>query len=87
MKKCIGLLLVILACSFTQAQSEDRGYIVKVGDEAPDIELLFPGRDQKTIERFTGEDRYVTVHRQLVRSMSAMEMPFNRKRYMAKAEG
>ena len=54
MKKCIGLLLVILACSFTQAQSEDRGYIVKVGDEAPDIELLFPDGTKKDLKDLRG---------------------------------
>ena len=86
MKKCIGLLLVILACSFTQAQSEDRGYIVKVGDEAPDIELLFPDGTKKQLKDLRGK----IVMLQFTASWCGVcrkEMPFIEKDIWLKLKG
>ena len=38
MKKTSLFLLFLLLVLFTNAQSDERGYIVKVGDMAPDID-------------------------------------------------
>ena len=42
MKHLTFILLLAMTYSLAKAQQDDRGYIVKVGEKAPNIELLFP---------------------------------------------
>ena len=49
MKHLTLILLLIMTYSLAKAQQDDRGYIVKVGEKAPNIELLFPDGTKKNI--------------------------------------
>ena len=50
MKHLTFILLLVMTCSLTKAQQDDRGYIVKVGEKAPNIELLFPDGTKKQLK-------------------------------------
>lgn len=51
------LLLFLLLCGTLagKAQNDDRGYIVKVGDMAPDITILYTDGTQKKLSDFRGK--------------------------------
>ena len=55
MKHLTFILLLVMTCSLTKAQQDDRGYIVKVGEKAPNIELLFPDGTKKQLKDLTGK--------------------------------
>lgn len=49
------LFLGLLIASFTYAQNDDRGYIVKVGDMAPDITINYTDGKTKKLSDFRGK--------------------------------
>ena len=51
------LVILALLCSFftLHAQQDDRGYIVKVGDMAPDIDIVYVDGQQKKLSDFRGK--------------------------------
>lgn len=55
MKHLALILLLFMTCSWVQAPEDDRGYIVKVGDKAPNIELLFPDGTKKQLKDLKGK--------------------------------
>ena len=55
MKQLTFILLLVMTCSLAKAQKDDRGYIVKVGEKAPDIELLFPDGTKKHLKDLKGK--------------------------------
>lgn len=55
MKQLTFILLLIMTCSLVKAQQDDRGYLVKVGEEAPNIELLFPDGTKKQLKDLKGK--------------------------------
>ncbi len=55
MKKTSLFLLFLLLVLFTNAQSDERGYIVKVGDMAPDIEIRYLDGTVKKLSDFKGK--------------------------------
>ena len=76
MKHLTFILLLVMTCSLAKARQDDRGYIVKVGEKAPNIELLFPDGTKKQLKDLTGKVIMIgelyhddTIHRQLVRCM------------------
>lgn len=51
--KYFFMLFVCLTLShFGYTQNDDRGYIVKVGDKAPDITITYTGRNPEKAIRF-----------------------------------
>ena len=55
MKHLTFILLLVMTCSLAKAQQDDRGYIVKVGEKAPNIELLFPDGTKKQLKKLKGK--------------------------------
>ena len=55
MKHLTFILLLVMTCSLVKAQQDDRGYIVKVGEKAPNIKLLFPDGTQKQLKDLKGK--------------------------------
>ena len=55
MKHLTLILLLFMTCSWVQAPEDDKGYIVKVGDKAPDIELIFPNGTKKQLKDLKGK--------------------------------
>ena len=55
MKHLTFILLLVMTCSLANAQQDDRGYIVKVGEKAPNIELLFPDGTKKQLKDLKGK--------------------------------
>lgn len=54
--KSIFILFLLLGLTFTgKAQNDDRGYIVKVGEKAPDITILYTDGTQKKLSDFKGK--------------------------------
>lgn len=51
-----GWVALLLVCSLScHAQKDDRGYIVKVGDKAPDIVITYTDGTQKKLSDFRGK--------------------------------
>lgn len=48
-------LLLMLFCNLLQAQEDDRGYIVKAGEQAPDIEIRYTNGTTKKLSDFRGK--------------------------------
>mgnify|MGYP003097763042 CR=1 FL=1 len=55
MKHLTFILLLAMTYSLAKAQQDDRGYIVKVGEKAPNIELLFPDGTKKQLKDLKGK--------------------------------
>lgn len=55
MKKLIFILLLLLVTTLIKAQNDDRGYIVKVGNTAPDIEICYTDGTTKKLSDFRGK--------------------------------
>lgn len=55
MKKIILFLAFLSLCWTLKAQSDDRGYIVKVGDMAPDIEIRYTDGKTQKLSDFRGK--------------------------------
>lgn len=55
MKHLTLILLLFMTCAWVQAPEDDRGYIVKVGDKAPNIELIFPDGTRKQLKDLKGK--------------------------------
>ena len=55
MKHLTFILLLVMTCSLAKARQDDRGYIVKVGEKAPNIELLFPDGTKKQLKDLKGK--------------------------------
>lgn len=54
--KPLFLLFILFACCLTgKAQNDDRGYLVKVGDIAPDIEIRYLDGSVKKLSDFRGK--------------------------------
>ncbi len=78
MKKLFILSTLLLAFLASHAQEDDRGYIVKVGQPAPDIDILYTDGTQKKLSDFRGK----TVMLQFTASWCGVcrkEMPFIEK--------
>lgn len=78
MKKIFILSTLLLAFLMSRAQEDDRGYIVKVGEQAPDIDILYTDGTQKKLSDFRGK----TVMLQFTASWCGVcrkEMPFIEK--------
>lgn len=78
MKKIFILSTLLLAFLVSRAQEDDRGYIVKVGEQAPDIDILYTDGTQKKLSDFRGK----TVMLQFTASWCGVcrkEMPFIEK--------
>ena len=52
MKKLLLAWVVVLAFSMISARDDDRGYIVQIGQEAPNIELQFLDGSKKELKDF-----------------------------------
>lgn len=50
---CSLLSILILSC-FSQGEEEDRGYIVKVGDQAPDFEMVLTSGEKIRLSDMQG---------------------------------
>lgn len=55
MKKLFILSTLLLAFLTNYAQENDRGYIVKVGEQAPDIDILYTDGTHKKLSDFRGK--------------------------------
>lgn len=78
MKKLLFLFSLLLLSSIGEAQEEDRGYIVKIGDKAPDIDIIYTDGTRKKLSDFRGK----TVMLQFTASWCGVcrqEMPFIEK--------
>ncbi len=78
MKTFISLFLLSLIVLAGKAPEEDRGYIVNIGEEAPDITILYTDGKQKKLSDFRGK----TVMLQFTASWCGVcrkEMPFIEK--------
>lgn len=78
MKKLFILSTLLLLFFASHAQEDNRGYIVKVGDQAPDIDILYTDGTQKKLSDFRGK----TVMLQFTASWCGVcrkEMPFIEK--------
>lgn len=54
--KILLIITTLLVWTFNSlAQNDDRGYIVKVGDKAPDIAILYTDGTQKKLSDFRGK--------------------------------
>ncbi len=92
MKKLMSLMMLVCACLLSQpmkAQTkevtpDDAGYIVKVGDMAPDFEMELTNGQKVKIIRFTWQSSDASVHCQLVWCLPKGNA-FYRKRYLVKS--
>ncbi len=78
MKTLLFFLSFILLCPVLKAQNDDRGYLVKVGDMAPDIDIHYLDGSVKKLSDFRGK----IVMLQFTASCSGVcrkEMPFIEK--------
>lgn len=78
MKKLSFITVLIFSVLAVSAQENDRGYIVKVGDQAPDIDIIYTDGSQKKLSDFRGK----TVMLQFTASWCGVcrkEMPFIEK--------
>lgn len=78
MKTFISLFLLSLIALAGKAPEEDRGYIVNIGEKAPDITILYMDGKQKKLSDFRGK----TVMLQFTASWCGVcrkEMPFIEK--------
>lgn len=78
MKKIFILSILLLAFITIRAQEDSRGYIVKIGEQAPDIDILYTDGTQKKLSDFRGK----TVMLQFTASWCGVcrkEMPFIEK--------
>lgn len=78
MKTLISLFLLSLIALAGKAPEKDRGYIVNIGEEAPDITILYTDGKQKKLSDFRGK----TVMLQFTASWCGVcrkEMPFIEK--------
>ena len=78
MKTLISLFLLSLIALAGKAPEENRGYIVNIGEEAPDITILYTDGKQKKLSDFRGK----TVMLQFTASWCGVcrkEMPFIEK--------
>lgn len=74
----IMVIAFLLFTLFAQAQNDDRGYIVKIGDKSPDITILYTDGSKKKLSDFKGK----TVMLQFTASWCGVcrkEMPFIEK--------
>lgn len=55
MKKILFILFLMISLASVKAQDNERGYIVKTGDEAPDITILYTNGTQKKLSDFRGK--------------------------------
>lgn len=55
MKTLLFILSFILLCPVLKAQDDDRGYLVKVGDMAPDIDIRYLDGSVKKLSDFRGK--------------------------------
>ena len=55
MKNLLLLVTFISLCTGLKAQSDDRGYLVKTGDMAPDIEIRYTDGTIKKLSDFRGK--------------------------------
>lgn len=53
--KFFCLITLLSYCIGAHAQQDDRGYIVQVGDQAPDIEIRYTDGTQKKLSDFRGK--------------------------------
>lgn len=53
--KFFCLIALFSYCISAYAQQDDRGYIVNIGDQAPDIDLIFTDGIQKKLSDFRGK--------------------------------
>lgn len=78
MKTLISLFLLSLIALAGKAPEENRGYIVNIGEESPDITILYTDGKQKKLSDFRGK----TVMLQFTASWCGVcrkEMPFIEK--------
>lgn len=78
MKKLLFVFVWTLSFLIGKGQEEDRGYIVKIGDKAPDIEIIYTDGTRKKLSDFRGK----TVMIQFTASWCGVcrkEMPFIEK--------
>lgn len=74
----IMVIAFLLFTLFAQAQNDDWGYIVKIGDKSPDITILYTDGSKKKLSDFKGK----TVMLQFTASWCGVcrkEMPFIEK--------
>lgn len=74
----IMVIAFLFFALFAQAQNDDRGYIVKIGDKSPDITILYTDGSKKKLSDFKGK----TVMLQFTASWCGVcrkEMPFIEK--------
>lgn len=74
----IMVIAFLFFALFAQAQNDDRGYIVKIGDKSPDITILYTDGSKKKLSDFKGK----TVMLQFTASWCRVcrkEMPFIEK--------
>lgn len=55
MKYILFALSILLISLNSKAQGDDRGYIVKVGDKAPDIDIIYTDGTQKKLSDLKGK--------------------------------
>lgn len=78
MKKLFFITTLLFSVLAISAQEDNRGYIVKVGDQAPDIDIIYTDGTQKKLSDFRGK----TVMLQFTASWCGVcrkEMPFIEK--------
>lgn len=51
----IMVIAFLFFALFAQAQNDDRGYIVKIGDKSPDITILYTDGSKKKLSDFKGK--------------------------------
>lgn len=74
----IMVIVFLFFALFAQAQNDDRGYIVTIGDKSPDITILYTDGSKKKLSDFKGK----TVMLQFTASWCGVcrkEMPFIEK--------
>ncbi len=55
MKFIITAITLFILCLNGYAENNDRGYIVKIGDKAPDIRIIYTDGTQKKLSDFKGK--------------------------------